>query len=133
MVMSLTLRGKSLIGIVVARILIVLIVRVIWIQGIGSSGGRRVELRTKTEIMGMKFKCPFCGQRMISTDDDWTDSKWVNGEWHSVRKLIFEHEHDYLEGKSLVESDCRGGSLTYYFIESKKDPEKQVLIEENIE
>jgi len=131
--MNLTLRGKNRIGIVVVHILIVLIVRVIWIQSIGNSGGRRVELRTKTEIMEMKFKCPFCGRYMVCIDNDWTDSRRVNGELHSVRKLIFEHEHNHLEGKSLVESDCRGGSLTYYFIESKKDSEKQVLVEEDIE
>ena len=126
MVMSLTPRDKNLIGIVVAHILIVLIVRVIWIQGIGSSGGRRMILRTKNVIKAMKFKCPFCGRAMVFIDDDWTDSKQVNGKWHDVRKLVFEHE-------PWVEDECRGGSLIYYFIESNKDPEKQVPIEVDIE
>jgi len=49
--MNLTLRGKSLIGIVVALILIVPTVRVIWIQSIGSNGGRRMSRIKKSCVL----------------------------------------------------------------------------------
>jgi len=49
--MNLTLRGKGLIGIVVARTLIVLIVRVIWIQDVGINGERRMQVDEFAEKM----------------------------------------------------------------------------------
>lgn len=89
--------------------------------------------RTKTEIKEMKFKCPFCKQHMICVDDDWADSKRINGEWYGVRDLIFEHELDHIEDKPRIKSGCHGGALHYYFIESGKNSELQVRVDIEME
>ena len=84
-----------------------------------------MKIKTKTEIKAMKFKCPFCGETMIYIEDDLADSVSHDGVVHTVRDLVFGHERDYVEGKPWLYSDCQGGSINYYFIESKDNSELQ--------
>lgn len=84
-----------------------------------------IKSMTKKEIKALRLKCPFCGQDLIFIEDDWTDMEELGGEWHSVRDLVFEHELDHLDDKPSVKSGCQGGGVSYCFIESKDDSERQ--------
>lgn len=87
-----------------------------------------MKVRKKSRVKEMKLKCPFCKEDMIFTEDDWTNSQIMAGKYHNVRRLIFEHALDHIEESPWGNSNCRGGSIEYYFIESQNNSEYEAMV-----